>query len=141
MFVSVGLFAIVGIYIGAQQFGSGSADRLDLIPGEEKPWMIEVVNVAGEDGLAQRTTAYLRSLGYDVVDYHSRPLAGHERTMLIDRRGNIAAEDLARTLGLPPERVVTELDRTLYVDVTVVVAYDYRSFASLKHLKNIKDTP
>jgi hypothetical protein len=112
-----------------------------VIPGEEKPWKLEVVNIAGEDGLARRMTSYLRSLGYDVVDYHSRQMAGHEQTMLIDRTGNVqAARDLSETLGFGPERIVTEMDRTLYVDVTFVIGYDYRNFASLKHLER-KDIP
>jgi hypothetical protein len=131
-----------GLYVAAQRFGAGAETHQSLIPGEVKPWKVEVVNVAGEDGLALRMTSYLRTLGYDVVAYHSRPLKGVERTMLIDRRGTIAAaEDLARTLGFPADRVVTALDRTLYVDVTVAVGFDYRQFPSLKHLENAKDTP
>ncbi len=86
-------------------------------------------------------TRYLRSLGYDVVDYHSRQLAGTDRTMLIDRTGNLtAAQDLAETLGLGEDRIRTEPDRTLYVDVTVVLGYDYKTFPSLKHLQG-RDTP
>jgi len=106
------------------------------VPGQEKPWKLEVVNIAGEDGLAGRMTTFLRQLGYDVVEYNSRQLAGYERTTIIDRTGNpAAAKDVAEALGLEEDRIRTELDRKLYVDVTVVLGYDYKTIRSLQHLE------
>jgi len=138
--ILAGLLGLV-IYMSAQRFAESGGDASIVVPGEEKPWKLEVVNIAGEDGLAARTTQYLRSLGYDVVDYHSRQLAGYERTALIDRTGNpTAAQDLAETLDLDPERIVTELNRSLYIDVTVVIGYDYKTITSLKHLER-KEAP
>ena len=140
MAAGISLIALV-VYISAQRFAEGTTAPHTTVPGEEKPWKIEVVNIAGEDGLASRMTRYLRSLGYDVVEFHSRQLAGYERTMLIDRTGNpAAAQDIAATLGLDAGRIATELDRSLYVDVTVVLGFDYKTIQSLRHLER-KDTP
>ncbi len=139
--MSLLLLLVVVIYFGAQQFAADSRPASDIIPGEGKPWKLEVVNLAGDDGLAGRMTRYLRRQGYDVVDFHSRQMAGHEKTVLIDRTGDpSAARDLAERLGIGEDRVVTEIDRTLFVDVTVVLGFDYRTIPSLKHLQT-KDMP
>ncbi len=104
-----------------------------LVPGEGKPWKLEVVNSTGQTGVAQRATDRLRAAGYDVVDFHSRPLAGFETCTVIDRVGDqTGALDVAEALGLATDRVVTKVDRSLYVDVTVVIGYDARMYPILR---------
>ena len=101
-----------------QQFGRTRAIQLD------------VQNGAGESKLAQKLTEYLRAEGFDVVEMGNYKSSNVPETMVIDRAGNIdAAKSVAVSLGIAEERVVQQLDRNLFLDVTVVIGKD---FASLK---------
>ncbi|HAL57292.1 MAG TPA: hypothetical protein DCP63_12705 [Bacteroidetes bacterium] len=54
-------------------------------------------------------------------------------TRILDRTGNLeAAEHVAEALGVPRERVMQEIDRTAYLDVTVIIGKDYRSLKPLQ---------
>ncbi len=120
--------ALLGIYLAAQAFWTSSQTIAKVIPGEVKPWKLEVVNATSESGMAQRVADHLRRLGYDVVDIRTSRAPGPVRTAFIDRSGRPdALSDLQTVLELPPERFRSELDRTLMLDVTVLVGNDLRS--------------
>jgi hypothetical protein len=54
-------------------------------------------------------------------------------TRVIDRVGQLtAAQQVAEALGVPKERVTQEIDRNLYLDVSVVIGKDYKSLKPLK---------
>lgn len=90
------------------------------------------MNGAGKDGLAQGVTDLLRRHGYDVVDYRTQRTPLAPRCLIIDRSGDrTAADEVAKTLGLPPDRVSVQVDRSLFLDVTVIVGADFRSFTML----------
>ena len=85
---------------------------------------IEVLNATSASRVAQRMTDFLRSEGFDVVQVGNTKESA--RTMVLDRTGNrAAAEKVGKSLGLPPDGIVTKIDRTLYVDVSVVVGKDF----------------
>jgi hypothetical protein len=49
-----------------------------------------------------------------------------ERTFILDRSGNLdAARKLATVLGVSQDKVFQKIDRTLYLDITVVMGKDY----------------
>ena len=49
-----------------------------------------------------------------------------ERTFIFDRSGNLdAARKLATMLGVSQDKVFQKIDRTLYLDITVVMGKDY----------------
>jgi len=77
-------------------------------------------------------TDFLRGRGFDVVEIGN--YAGDlERTLVIDRTGNRdAAVRVAQSLGLPEERVVQKIDRTLYLDVSVYIGKDYQTLRPFK---------
>ena len=90
---------------------------------------VEVRNGCGISGLAAELTDYLRRQGFDVVevgDYNSFDV---EYTMVYDRSGNReAALALARSLGLPEDRVLQELRPEFYLDASVVIGLDYNQY-------------
>lgn len=88
---------------------------------------LDVLNGTGESKLAQRLTDFLRGRGFDVVEMGN--YAGElDATMIIDRTGNKeAAIRVAQSLGVPKERVIQKIDKTLYLDVSVYIGKDYRS--------------
>jgi len=90
---------------------------------------LDVRNGTGVPGLAQKVTSYLRSKGFDVVEIGNTDSLGLEKTVVLDRSGNTdAARRVASALGLDDSRVLVRIDRTLYLDVSVYIGTDLRSF-------------
>lgn len=126
--VLLGLVLFVAVYLSAHSYWSSSQNIAETLPGETKPWKVEVVNGTSEAGLAQRVADHLRRLGYDVVDVRTQRSSGPTRTSFIDRSGRPEAlSDLQTVLELTPDRFRSELDRTLFLDVTVVIGNDLRT--------------
>ena len=120
---------IIGaLYIAAHTFWETSSVVRNEIPGERHPWKLEVVNTTGEAGLGLKVADYLRRLGYDVVDVRTQRTTAQMSTTFIDRAGAQAAlTDLQTALELTPDRFKSELDRTLMLDVSIIVGSDIRS--------------
>ncbi|MGD8866235.1 MAG: LytR C-terminal domain-containing protein [Gemmatimonadales bacterium] len=86
---------------------------------------VEVLNGAGVDGLAGQATERLRELGFDVVYYGNADDFGQDTSVAIARLENMEpARRVADALQL--QRVEQELDRNLYLDVTVILGADWR---------------
>jgi hypothetical protein len=93
------------------------------IPGERVPYVVEVLNGTGADGLARGVTRRLRHQGIDVVSFGSATVGGTDSTLVIVRRGDTAAGLVVRrALGLG--RVTFAPDSTLLLDVTVLLGRD-----------------
>lgn len=96
--------------------------------GKTHTIQLDVLNGSGASKLGLRFTEYLRSRGFDVVELGNYKDSNVEFTRIIDRSGNAAAaEQVAQALGVPKERITKQLDRTMYLDVSVVIGKDYRS--------------
>jgi hypothetical protein len=83
----------------------------------------EVLNASAIPGVARRGTQVLRRAGFDVV-YFGSTTASDSASVVIDRVGRpeLAAR-AAAALGI--ERVVTSIDSTRVVDVTVILGPDW----------------
>lgn len=87
---------------------------------------VEVRNGVGADGLAGRTTQFLRDHGFDVVDVGNDSSFDQQQSVVIDRVGNMdAARKVAEALGVPASRVRQEIRRQYYLDASVVIGHDY----------------
>jgi hypothetical protein len=87
---------------------------------------VEVLDGAGSMRAAQQVTNVLRSQGYDVVEMKKNNDGLIERTYVVDRSGNLsAARTLAMDLGISPDKVFQKIDRSVFLDVTVMVGKDY----------------
>jgi hypothetical protein len=94
---------------------------------------LDVLNGTGTPKLSQRFTDYLRSRGFDVVEMGNYKDSPVELTRVIDRAGNLlAAQQVAEALGIPKERVTQQIDKTAYLDVSVVIGKDFRSLKPLQ---------
>lgn len=103
---------------------SRSADSTELVGAIIQ---VEVRNGAGIDHLAAETTHYLRRRGFDVVGVGNYRTFQQERSVVIDRVGDMeAARKVAEALGLPPDRVRQEIRRQYYLDASVIIGHDYR---------------
>lgn len=88
---------------------------------------VEVRNGAGIDHLAAETTHYLRQRGFDVVDVGNYETFRQDRSIVIDRVGDLeAARRVAEALGLPSDRVRQDIQRQYYLDASVIIGHDYK---------------
>ena len=90
---------------------------------------VEVRNAAGVDGLAARTTAYLRRRGFDVVEVGNA--ARQDTSRVLVRSGTaLDARHVAQALGLGPGAVLTGGPTNDYaLDVTVTLGTDFPAVA------------
>ncbi len=89
-------------------------------------YQVEVRNGVGVSGVAERMRTYLRSKGYDVVGVGNHPSFDVGQTIVIDRIGNLEiAQQVAASLGLPPERVQQDVRSEFHLDVSIILGKDY----------------
>ena len=127
-----GLPAIVLVVIAVVVFSGRSSESEVIVDNKLHTIQLDVLNGAGEAKLAQRVMDFLRARGFDVVEIGN--YAGDlEKTLVIDRTGNReAAVRVAQSIGIPEERVVQKIDRTLYLDVSVYIGRDYQTLRPFK---------
>jgi len=131
------LFAVVVLYLiwsFVNRMFLDSPVEPDVVQGGKVHTIqLDVLNGSGTPKLSQRFTDYLRARGFDVVEMGNYKDSRVERTRVIGRTGNLtAARQVAEALGVPKERVTQEIDRTSYLDVSVVIGKDFRSLKPLQ---------
>jgi hypothetical protein len=103
-----------------------ASDPVRIVPDVFSGRRVEVLNAAGITGLARNVTDMLRAAGYDVVYYGTLTRAMETRSVVVDRVGK---PDLAQAVAarLNIGRVETRLDSTRLVEVSVILAADFRA--------------
>lgn len=128
MAVVLGLLLAFGIAVwwevrAGSDDGGGSGAAADTAAGTEPP-RVEVLNGAGEAGIAETTAERLRNRGFDVVFYGNAENFDVPSTRVIarsERRG--AARSLAAAMRV--DSVRRELRPDLYLDATVILGADW----------------
>lgn len=103
--------------------GGGGPGAPVAVPGERVPYVVEVLNATGVDGLARAVTLRLRREGLDVVSYGTADSVGLDSTLLLVRRGDSAAGRAVRR-ALGAGRVILQPDPDLLLDVSVLLGRD-----------------
>lgn len=86
---------------------------------------INILNATGENRIGARFRDYLKAKGFDVVDMGNYK-AEVEKTMVLDVIGDISkAKRVADAVGISHRNVVQQLDKTKYIDATVIIGKDY----------------
>lgn len=95
---------------------------------------VEVLNGCGVSGVADKFTSFLRNSKYDVVNVSNYTSFDVERTMVIDRTGNIAnARKVAESLGIKETNVLQQINDDYFLEVSLVIGKD---FSKLKPFNN-----
>lgn len=85
---------------------------------------VEVLNAGGREGSAEAATQRLRDSGFDVVFFGNAPTFGRDTSVVLARRGGLAAAvGVADALQIPAVRSAP--DSTLLVDVSVWLGTDW----------------
>jgi len=125
--LAFGALALMLLYVAVRGLFSSSGEPEITEGGRVRAIQLDVLNGSGETGLAQRMTDYLRARGFDVVEMGNYKTSDVEETTVLDRVGNIeAAQQVAAAIGIPEERVQQQLDKSLYLDVSVVIGKDFQ---------------
>lgn len=94
---------------------------------------VEVLNGCGVGGVGDRFTDYLRNNKVDVVNVSNYSSFDIDRTMVIDRTGNLAnAKKIASMLGINEENVIQQINNDYFLDVSLVIGKDYNKLKPIK---------
>ncbi len=87
---------------------------------------VQVLNATPTHGLARRATDVLRDRGFDVVETGNAPRGtSPESSVVLDRVGRVEiARQVADALGI--QRVESNRDTNLILDVTVILGRDWQ---------------
>ncbi len=87
---------------------------------------VEVMNGCGVSGVADKFTSYLRQKGFDVVQIGNYISFDIEKSMVIDRTGNMKkALHVADVLGINHKNVIQQKNKDYFLDVSIVIGKDF----------------
>lgn len=90
---------------------------------------VEVLNGCGVTGIGDGLTDVLRAKGIDVVKTGNYRSFEVDNTFIIDRMGKIeTAERVADSLILNKRFIITEKNKSLFLDLTIVIGKDYQNY-------------
>jgi len=94
---------------------------------KKKNLRVEVLNATKVKRLAQKVTAKLREMGFDVIKYGNHDMELKE-TCIFDRKypDLKAGKLLAKEIGNP--KVYFEADPDDLIDITIIIGKDYKKY-------------
>jgi hypothetical protein len=122
------------VFISLESVFHGNAPEAN-VPSKKRTVSIqlEVLNGTTEQGIAQKLTELLRAGGFDVVDVGNYRSSDIGKTIVIARTANTEpARSVATFLGVDEKHVLTQPDKNLYLDVSVVIGKDINQLRILK---------
>ena len=129
--------AVAAVYIGYGYIsrGTGPAKNQEQTPAQvQHVIQLDVLNGCGARGVAARFTRFLRSAGFDVVEMKNYKIATMQKTLVVDRVGDLApARRVAAALGISEKNIVQQINPDYFVEVSVIIGADYPSLEPLHH--------
>lgn len=94
---------------------------------------IDVQNGTRTKGVAEKITEYLRKSGFDVVEMGNYTSQDIQKTLVIDRAGNMKnARIVASMLGIPENNIIQQMNKNYFLDATIVIGKDYQELNPFK---------
>ncbi|MGE5363979.1 MAG: LytR C-terminal domain-containing protein [Bacteroidota bacterium] len=88
---------------------------------------VEVLNGCGVSGVGDRFTDFLRNRKIDVVNVSNYTSFDVEKTMVIDRTGNMAnAQRVAEMLGISQPNIIQQLNDDYFLEVSLIIGKDFK---------------
>lgn len=88
---------------------------------------VEVLNSTRTDNLALQMQDYLRGYRFDVVNTKNYGGGVLEKTVIIDRIGNLdASQQVAIAIGLSEASISQDLNADYFLDATIIIGLDYK---------------
>jgi len=103
---------------------SHSQQEFQAVPRKTQ---VEVLNGAGVDKIASRTTEFLRKNNIDVVSIGNYSRFNVRKSFILNRSGNSEkVNEVAKILGIPADQIQLKKDSSLQLDATIVLGADYK---------------
>ncbi len=125
------VFAVFLLYSILDKTGIiNSTDNKNIKPQNVQQLIqVEVLNGCGVTGIGDGLTDVLRSKGIDVVKTGNYRSFDVDNTFIVDRTGKIeTAERVADSLNLDKRFIITEKNKSLFLDLTIVIGKDYKNY-------------
>ena len=131
LLVTVSLFVV---FLGIAVVFHGTSSNTNTISTKRDiAIQLEVLNGTTEPKAAQRLREALRAGGFDVVDMGNYKASNVEHTTVIGRTADqSAAISVASYLGVDKSRVLSQPDKNLFLDVSVIVGKDINQLRIFK---------
>jgi len=129
--VILAVFAIFLLYSDLNKIGLLSFDDNKTVKPQNVQQLIqvEVLNGCGVTGVGDGLTDVLRAKGIDVVKTGNYRSFDIENTFIIDRLGKIeTANRVADSLNLDKRFIITEINKSYFLDLTIVIGKDYKNY-------------
>jgi len=130
--IIIALLSVIIIYMSYSIFSKIDRKRqLDIQNGKNagaSVIQVEVLNGCGVSGVADQFTNYLRLHHFDVVQMGNYISFDVEKSIVIDRTGNMAnAYKVADTLGVSRKNVIQQKNNNYFLDVSFIIGKDFNS--------------
>lgn len=129
MAVVLGLLLAFGLSVWwevrAGSTGGESGDARADTASADEPVRVEVLNGAGEPGIAERVAERLRNRGFDVVFYGNAANFDYESTRVV-ARSDRTAEIRRLADAMSVDSVRREPRPELYLDATLILGADWQ---------------
>lgn len=94
---------------------------------------VEVLNGCGVSGVADKFTSYLRKHDFDVVQTGNYISFDVEKSIVIDRTGNMNnAYKVADSLGISRRNVIQQVNPNYFLDVSLIIGKDFNNLKPYK---------
>jgi hypothetical protein len=88
---------------------------------------MEILNGCGVSGVADQFTDALRKKNFDIVHTGNYISFNIDESIIISRTvNNKSARDLAETLGIDETRVINQVNKNYFLDITLIIGKDYK---------------
>ena len=129
--VVLSIFVIYFLYSFLDKTGIISFGENETVKPQNVQQLIqvEVLNGCGVAGIGDGFTDILRAKGIDVVKTGNYRSFDIDNTFLIDRMGKIeTANRVADSLNLDKRFIITEKNKSYFLDLTIVIGKDYKNY-------------
>jgi len=129
--VILSLFAVFLLYSILDKTGiiNSNDDKSTKPQNVQQLIQVEVLNGCGVAGIGDGLTDVLRSKGIDVVKTGNYRSFDIDNTFIIDRLGKIkTANRVADSLTLDKRFIITEKNKSYFLDLTIVIGKDYKNY-------------
>lgn len=129
--VILALIAVFLVYSILEKTGIITSENSENIKPQNVQQLIqvEVLNGCGVTGVGDGLTDVLRSKGIDVVKTGNYRSFDIENTFIVDRLGKIeTAYRVADSLNLDKRFIITEKNKSYFLDLTIVIGKDYKNY-------------
>lgn len=123
------ILSILIVFLGYSLFIKITGAENHSVSNEElaaEVIQLEVLNGCGASGIAEKFTNFLRRKNFDVVQSGNYISFDIDKSMVIDRTGNMAnAYKVAETLGIDKKNVIRQINDDYFLDVSLIIGRDY----------------